>query len=119
MNYRGLFSAVLLVLFNPAQASELASSYELLCDKIKSCASVEMADLPPESRVMMEPMLNSMCLAMQKNFQQATIYADLEHGAAACVRSMADLPCDKFKNAETKECQAFKKKAQSYEKAHY
>ncbi|NRB42569.1 MAG: hypothetical protein HRU20_29550 [Pseudomonadales bacterium] len=110
-----MYLSVLLFTASALQATELSDSYQLLCDKVKSCALADMADMPAENRAMMEPMLNNMCVAMQKNFQQATGHAALEKSASACIRSLAKLDCQAFNGNETAECQAFEKKAGQYQ----
>ncbi len=111
---RVLWLACLPAIAANVNASELSDSYALLCQKIKECSAAEISSLPAEQRAMMEPMLESMCQQMQQNFAYAQVYPDLHTSAAACIRSMAALPCDEFNQASTAECRAFEEKARSY-----
>ncbi len=122
---RGIWLTVAFVLAGaPALAeephAELLDAATALCEKIKTCsmAQVPEADLTPEMRQMMEPMLDNMCASMRSNIQEVPEGHELHDPAVACMRSMAELSCEQMQSeeqAQTAACRKYEELVKSYE----
>ncbi len=104
----------------PASGDDLLSAAEAMCEKVKSCsmAQINEADMTPELRQMMEPMLESMCEQMRQGVQQVPAGHPLYQPAVACMRSMANLACDAYldgDSVETAECMQYRKLAGQFD----
>ena len=116
------FSVVLILgcLFSAHSLSDdFADSVLQLCEKVKGCAVAEMnqADLTPEVRQMMEPMLATMCSSMQANIQQVPSGHELYKPALACMKSMNEMSCKDIQNQgsyQTGACKAYEELARNY-----
>ena len=101
-------------------ADDLESASNALCEKVKACsmAQVDEADLTPEVRQMMEPMLENMCAAMKSNIREVPEGHELHDPAVACMRSMAELSCEQMQSeeqAQTAACRKYEELVKSYE----
>ena len=110
--------AMLGLLAVPVTANELADAATELCDKIKQCtmAQINEADMTPEMRQMMEPMINSMCDSMRAGIEEVPTDHELYPGALACMESMSALSCTDFQDGDkvqTPECKAYQAKAEA------
>ena len=104
-------------------ADDLESASNALCEKVKACsmAQVDEADLTPEVRQMMEPMLESMCEAMRAGVQEVPTDHQLHDPAVACMRSMAELSCADFQDEQkvvTAACEEYRKIAEDMGEVH-
>ena len=83
-------------------ADDLESATTDLCEKVKSCsmAQIAEADMTPEVRQMMEPMLQNMCDAMRSGVQEVPTDHQLHAPALSCMRSMAELSCEDFQDEQ-------------------
>lgn len=102
------------------QRGELIDAATALCEKVKTCsmAQVPEADLTPEMRQMMEPMLENMCESMRSNIAEVPEGHQLHDPAVACMRSMADLSCEQMQSeqqAQTEACREYENLVKSYE----
>ena len=121
MDYQKHVAAVLALsgaLALPAGANELASAATDLCENIKQCtmAQIDEADMTPEMREMMAPMIDAMCDSMRAGIQEVPTNHELYQPAVACMRSMANLSCADFQDGEkvqTPECKAYQAKAEA------
>lgn len=96
------------------QAGSLEDAYELMCEKMQSCAvkSIEVSDLPPEMRAMVLQSLEGACMGIQQQFSGITTAHPLYGSASACLKSMASLSCDEIENQgerTTPECARYEK----------
>ncbi len=104
----------------PALAqNELQQAADALCEKVRSCAlaQVDDADMTPEMRQMMEPMLDNMCVTMRAGIAEAPADHELYEPAVECMRSMAELACDQMEAMRdgTPECQEYQGVVDNYE----
>ena len=111
-----LAAAVALAL--PAAANELTDAATGLCENIKQCTLAQMgdADLTPEMREMIEPMVNSMCDAMRAGIEEVPTNHELYQPAVACMQSMSALSCADFQDGDkvqTEECESYQAKAEA------
>ncbi len=109
-----LLSASLVAL--PASANEIEEAATELCEKVKACsmAHIAEADLTPEVRQMMEPMLQNMCETMRAGVREVPLDHKLYQPSVDCMRSMADLSCKDFENEQrlqTPACENYKRLA--------
>lgn len=93
-------TAFLVLLAPPVMADDLSGAASDLCEKVKACsmAQIAEADMTPEMRQMMEPMLDSMCQTMQQGVSEVPTGHELYQPAVACMRSMAQLSCTDFQD---------------------
>lgn len=108
----GLLSSVVV------KADSLESAANDLCEKVKSCSLAEMSqqELTPEMKAMLEPMLENMCAAMRQGIQEVPVEHELYDSAVACMRSMASLSCNDFKDeskVETSACLDYRDKVEA------
>lgn len=114
----GLLAAGVLFAFaSNVVAGDLEDAATDLCEKVKHCsmAQISQADLTPEVRQMMEPMLQNMCDTMRAGVQQVPSGHQLHDPALACMRSMAALSCDDFQDegkVDTPACKEYQQVAE-------
>ena len=99
------------------RAEDLAQSSEALCEKVKACALAQMneEDLTPETRQMMQPMLDNMCANLSNQISQVPPTHPHYAPALACMRSMENLGCEDMMSEErlhTPECEQYRQLAQ-------
>ncbi len=120
-NWKFSVAVILACLFSThASSDDFADSALQLCEKVKGCAIAEMnqADLTPEVRQMMEPMLATMCSSMQANIQQVPSGHKLYKPALACMKSMNEMSCKDMQSQEsyqTGACKTYEELARNYE----
>lgn len=107
---RFLVAGVFFAVAGNVIAGDLEDAATELCEKVKHCsmAQISEADLTPEVRQMMEPMLQNMCATMRAGVEQVASGHALHDPALACMRSMAALSCDDFQDEEKVETPACK-----------
>ncbi|AQA18195.1 hypothetical protein BST95_08060 [Halioglobus japonicus] len=98
------------------QAEALSDAANAMCEKVKQCTIAHMgeADMTPEMRQMIEPMVNSMCDAMRAGIKEVPTNHELYQPAVACMRSMAELSCSDFQDEQkvhTDACEAYRQQA--------
>lgn len=101
-------------------ADDMAESYNMMCEKMKSCAMKNMGevDLAPDMRAMITASLEGMCVSLQQQFDGVASNHPLYGPAAACLKSMTGLSCDEIENMEdsaTPECAHYEKMVETYE----
>ena len=108
---------LLAVAIVPAWAEDLAQASETLCEKVKACALAQLGeeDITPETRQMMQPMLDTLCANIRSQVSQ--VPADHPHyaPALACTRSIEALSCDEMmitERLETPACEEYRALAQ-------
>ena len=108
-----LLAALTLTASVAAGADDIADAALGLCEKVKSCAMAQIAeeDLTPETRQMMQPMLDNMCANMKSRVEAVPSGHSLYKSAVACMRSMEALTCEQMQSdqANTPACQAYEK----------
>lgn len=84
-----------------AHADELADAAQALCEKVKSCAMAQMdgQEITPETRQMMQPMLDSMCAQVRGKIGEVPTGHPLYQPAVACMQSMNSLTCESMQEA--------------------
>jgi hypothetical protein len=84
------------------QADELAEAAQVLCEKVKSCAVAQMEgqELTPETRQMMQPMLDNMCSQVRSRVSEVPSTHALYQPAVACMQSMGSLTCEAMQSAD-------------------
>lgn len=84
-----------------AHADELADAAQKLCEKVKSCAMAQMEgqELTPETRQMMQPMLDSMCTQVRGRIGEVPTGHPLYQPAVACMQSMNSLTCESMQDS--------------------
>jgi len=105
-----------LITVSSARAEEFAVAAQALCEKVKSCAMEQLqgAELTPEARQMMQPMLDGMCAQVQGRVGDVATGHPLYKPAAACMQSMNTLTCEMMQDADqlqTPACEAYEKLA--------
>ena len=100
-----------------AAASEIEDAATALCEKVKACsmAHIAEADLTPEVRQMMEPMLKNMCETMRAGVREVPPGHELYQPSVDCMRSMAGLSCADFEDEDklqTRACQEYQRLAE-------
>lgn len=111
---------VVLGLSGGVQADDLGDSYNLMCEKMKSCAvkNIGEAELTPDMRAMVMASLESACVSIQQQFNYVAAAHPLYAPAETCLKSMAALSCDDLENMDeekTPECARYEKMAESYQ----
>ena len=83
-------------------ANEIEQAATELCEKVKACsmAHIAEADLTPEVRQMMEPMLKNMCDTMRAGVAEVPVDHQLYQPSVDCMRSMAGLSCQDFEDEQ-------------------
>lgn len=83
-------------------ASEIEDAADALCEKVKACsmAHIAEADLTPEVRQMMEPVLQNMCQTMREGVREVPSDHELYQPSVDCMRSLSALSCADFENEE-------------------
>lgn len=109
----------LFVCAGAVQAGSLEDSYELMCEKMQSCAvkSIAATELPPEMRAMVLQSLEGACVGIQQQFSAITKAHPLYESASVCLKSMASLSCEEIENQgerSTPECARYEKMAENY-----
>ncbi len=112
-----VLSGLLLTVASGVSAGDLESAATDLCEKVKACsmAQIAEADLTPELKQMMEPMLQTMCDAMKAGVQEVPSGHPLHDPAVDCMRSMAALSCADFQDeqkVETPACKQYQEVAE-------
>jgi hypothetical protein len=109
-----------MVMAAPGQADSVVEAAEDLCETLKTCALKQMgtADVTPELRQMMEPMLQGMCAGLNAKIGDVPAGHPLQEPAVACMRSMEKLGCAMMENkgdVDTPECKKYEELASQYE----
>ena len=119
---RSAFLAVILVALGGAgqvMATEFGDQAIAMCEKVKQCALDQMgaADMTPQMRQSITPMLENMCVSMQDQFQEVPTDHELYDPAVECMSSMATLSCEDLMegNAETQQCRDYQELVKKYE----
>ena len=89
MIQRTLIAALALCLSALASAEPMADASQALCEKVKACSLAEIneADMTPEMREMMEPMLENMCANMRAGVEEVfPLEIDLRAAQVAVTR---------------------------------
>jgi hypothetical protein len=112
----GAFMLGIAVLAPAVYADEFGDATQALCEKVKSCAVAQMAgqDIPPETRQMMQPMLDSMCTQINAKVGEVPTGHPLYKPAVACMESMNSLTCEEMQDAAgmaTPECEEYEELA--------
>ncbi len=115
---RVAMATALITLAPLATAETLPEAADRVCEKIKQCtlSQIDQADMTPEMREMMMPMVNSLCDAMREGINEVPTGHELYPPALACMQSMAELSCADFQDAEksqTAACQAYREKVEA------
>ncbi|MEP5568669.1 MAG: hypothetical protein ABJN62_12590 [Halioglobus sp.] len=115
-NQKFLMAGLVFSCGGAATAGDLEDAATELCEKVKHCsmAQISEADLTPEVRQMMEPMLQNMCATMRAGVQQVPSGHPLHDPALECMRSMAALSCDEFQEegkVDTPACKEYQEVA--------
>tara|TARA_R110002124_G_scaffold266702_1_gene433666 strand:+ start:283 stop:660 length:378 start_codon:yes stop_codon:yes gene_type:complete len=102
----------LLLAMPSLHADELADAAQALCEKVKSCAMAQMEgqELTPETRQMMQPMLDSMCTQVRSRVGEVPSSHALYQPAVACMQSMNSMTCENMQDAGemvTPECDEY------------
>ena len=102
----------LLAAMPAVHADELADAAQALCEKVKSGAMAQMEgqELTPETRQMMQPMLDSMCTQVRSRVSAVPSSHALYQPAVACMQSMNTLTCENMQDAGeivTPECEEY------------
>jgi len=110
-------AALLVTAVLPARAGDLEQTSVALCEKVKACALAQMneEDLTPETRQMMQPMLDNMCANIRDQISQVPTAHPHYAPALACMQSMEALGCDDMMSEErmhTPECEQYRQLAQ-------
>lgn len=101
-----------------AQADELITLSNTLCEKVKSCALAEMKTekLDDATRAMIKPMLDNMCVSMGEYTAAVAENDELRGSAVACLKSLQSVTCDDLKRGEqgtTSACKEFRDKSKA------
>lgn len=104
----------------PASGDDILDAVQALCEKVKACsmAQINEADMTPELRQMMEPMLENMCATMRAGVEEVPRGHPLYAQSVDCMRSMAALSCEDFQDEKkfaTPSCKEYQETVQSYE----
>jgi hypothetical protein len=108
-----------MLLLTPLVSAEtLTEAAGRVCENVRQCmlAQIDEADMTPEMREMMMPMVDSMCEAMHQGIEEVPTGHELYPPALACMQSLAGLSCADFQNGETAQtpaCQAYQDKVQA------
>jgi len=110
-------TALLAAVALSARAEDLAQTSAAVCEKVKACALARMneEDLTPETRKMMQPMLDNMCANIRNQIGQVPTSHPHYAPALACMRSMEALGCEDMMSEErlhTPECEQYRQLAQ-------
>lgn len=110
LKYLPVLPLCLGILVPTAAASEIEDAATALCEKVKACsmAHIAEADLTPEVRQMMEPMLRNMCETMRAGVREVPSGHQLYQPSVDCMRSMAGLGCQDFEDEQKLQTQACK-----------
>jgi len=110
LKYLPVLPLFLGILVPAAAASEIEDAATALCEKVKACsmAHIAEADLTPEVRQMMEPMLRNMCETMRAGVREVPSGHQLYQPSVDCMRSMAGLGCQDFEDEQKLQTQACK-----------
>jgi hypothetical protein len=111
-------ATTVLVLAPWVSAETLTEAAGRVCENVKQCmlAQIDEADMTPEMREMMMPMVDTMCEAMRQGIEEVPTGHELYPSALACMQSLAELSCADFQegdSAPTPACQAYQEKAQA------
>ncbi|WP_269617820.1 hypothetical protein [Zhongshania sp. BJYM1] len=111
---------VVFVASSQVQAGDLSESYNVMCEKMKSCAmkSIGEADLTPDMRAMITASLENTCQSIEQQFPSVAAAHPLYGPASACLSSMGKLSCDQIENmgdTSTPECERYEKMVENYE----
>jgi len=111
---------VVLFVASQVQAGDLSESYNVMCEKMKSCAmeSIGKADLTPDMRAMITASLEGSCQAIEQQFHNVAAAHPLYGPASACLSSMGKMSCDQIENMgdyATPECERYEKMMENYE----
>ena len=101
-------------------ADEYSDASLALCEKIKSCALVQMdnQEITPEVRQMMQPMLDSMCTSMLASVPEVAKTHAMYKPAIACMQSLDALSCEEMHgeaNVKTPACMEYEEMAEKYD----
>jgi hypothetical protein len=101
---------------NTGGATSLNEATNTLCDKIKSCAMLEMAqqELPPGMEQMMTAMFEQSCTSIIAPYAGKATNAGLEKKAVDCINSINKLSCGVVMTAsgsQTAACKALENAA--------
>ncbi|MFT6550850.1 MAG: hypothetical protein ACJA1I_000881 [Zhongshania marina] len=112
--------AVFFAVSGSVQADDLGESYNIMCEKMKSCAlkNIGEADLTPDLRAMVMASLEGACVSIQQQFNNVATVHPLYGPASACMKSMTALSCEQIENMsdeKTPECARYEKMAESYQ----
>ena len=106
---KALSLMLMLALPGIGAATSLNQATDTLCVKIKSCATLQLAqqDLPPAMLQMMTAMFDETCASTIAPYADKATNAGLEKKAIACIESINKLSCNtimKRSGSETSEC---------------
>ena len=116
--YKKLLSAALFTFsMNIAIADELAEIMFNVCEKTKSCAIAQIAEveMDEETKAMMMPMFEGMCDALQTQYSPYVDQHDLYDPAIQCFTSMEAMSCEELMaggDNKTDECKNLEDLAQ-------
>ena len=118
MIQRTLLAALALCLSALASAEPMADASQALCEKVKACSLAEIneADMTPEMREMMEPMLENMCANMRAGVEEVPADHSLYKPALACMEAMAAMSCEDMRSmgdAEPPACEEYRRQAEA------
>ena len=115
-----MYAVLMMSLSATLQAADIGDSYNVLCEKMKSCAlkSIGEADLTPDVRAMVMASLEGACVAIQQQVSNVAETHPLHGAASACMDSMTTLSCEELENSsdeKTPECARYEKMAEAYQ----
>ncbi len=99
-------------------ADELTAELGKMCNKLKTCSMEKVAasqDLSPEMKKQMEIMFEKSCESIEQTYISGiAAFPDHYKSALACVKSMANAPCERLmnNNNKSKECLDYEKLAE-------
>lgn len=112
----GIILLCMVTVVPSARADELGDAAQALCEKVKSCAMAQMdgQEITPETRQMMQPMLDGMCAQVRGKVGEVPAGHPLYKPAVACMQSMNSLTCETMQDADqavTPACEEYEKLA--------
>lgn len=95
-----------------AQNEDLASEMNKFCDKMKSCATEQMAGsgLSSDMEAMIMQNMEGVCAGMEAQFQAAVSNNRMYQPALACLRSMQSMSCQQLQDSDgaaSAECERY------------
>lgn len=109
--YTRLAMATFIIVLAPLAAAETLTEVSTrVCENVRQCVLAEIgeADMTPQMREMMMPMVDSMCDAVRQGIEEVPAGHPLYAPALACMQSLVNLSCDDFRDGDTVQTPACK-----------